>query len=265
MSAIEVSGPDDKGIIEISLNVPERRNAISDEMRERLIEICESIDRSSHTRVAILTGTGVSFCAGGDLKAMSDRTPEGSDYSSAYANYLFGGGKAAEHLSNLTRPLIVAVNGAAIGAGLSIAMLGDIRIASDNATFAAPFARRGLVPDWGLVHSLPRIVGQGPATDLFLTGRVVHADEALHMGIITEITRSDSLMDRAYERALEIAAMAPLAVQATKRLMRVSRGSSFCDTLGIEAVEQARLQQTSDYREGIAAFHDRRQPNFRGF
>lgn len=264
MSAIKVSGPDDKCVTTLSLNVPERRNAISDEMREQLVDICESVDRSSRTRVVILTGSGVSFCAGGDLNAMAGRISDGTDFSSAYGNYSFGGAKAAERISNLTRPLIVAVNGAAFGAGLSIAMLGDIRIASEDATFAAPFSRRGLVPDWGLVHSLPRVIGPGPAADLFFTGRVVNADEALRMGMISEITKSDSLMERAYKRAVEIAEMAPLAVQATKRLMQVSRGASFGDTLGIEAVEQARLQQTSDYREGIAAFHERRRPNFLG-
>lgn len=264
MSALEVSGPDVSGVTTLTLNVPERRNAISDTMREEIVEICQAIDGGDDTKVVILTGAGPAFCAGGDLKAMSGRIARGTGYSAAYSNYAFRAARAAAALANLTRPVIVAVNGPAVGAGLSMAALGDLRIASTKASFSAPFLRRGLIPDWGLIHSLPRLIGEGPTTDMLLTGRVLNAQEALDLGLVGEVTEPETLMERARDCAQTVAEMAPLAVQSYLRLLKVTRGDSFGETLDREAVEQARLQQSKDYHEGVAAFMARRSPVFMG-
>lgn len=246
------------GLSIITLNRPDRRNAINHALRVQLIAMLRAANDEPETRAVILTGAGGHFCGGGDLTGMDDR-----DIASVHARM-----QMVAELVGLIRlsrkPYIAAVDGSAFGAGLSLPLLCDQIVASSSARFCAVFVRAGLTPDYGMMHLLPRRVGDGTARRMMMTGCDVDAEEALRVGLIDRLTADSTALDAAIACAREFTAHAPLAIQLMKGVMGDQRSTTLEATLRVEADLQAQLFQTADFDEVIDAFKSRRQPIFRG-
>ena len=226
---------------------------------------CDAINADMDVRCVILTGAGRAFSAGGDIKAMKERTgtfggtaPEISD---GYRNNIH---KVLRALYGLRVPLIAAVNGAAIGLGCDLACLADMRIASDKAKFGVTFLKLGIIPGDGGTWILPRIIGEARAAELFYTGDVIDAATAQEWGLVSRVVDGDSLMDEARALADKIAAMPPHALRQAKNLMRQGRSVSYDTALEMAANTQALMHLTDDHMEGIDALLEKRSPRFEG-
>ena len=252
----------DDTVAVLTLNRPERLNAFSEEMQSALISTLAEIEEDTDVRAVVLTGAGRGFCAGGDVKSMAEsRLGEGPSQLRPISRTW---GALPLALRNCTKPIIAAVNGAAAGAGLDIALACDIRIASSDARFAASFARVGLVPDNGGMYLLPRAVGVQRACEMIFSARIVDANEALEYGLVLEVVPGDQLLSRATELAQTFAANAPLAVRLAKRGIYKGQDLPFESSFDHVNFSQVYLQQTADHKEGIRAFVERRTPNFSG-
>ncbi|SMQ68876.1 short chain enoyl-CoA hydratase [Altererythrobacter xiamenensis] len=228
-------------------------------------EACDAINADLGVRCVILTGAGRAFSAGGDIKAMKERTgtfggtaPEISD---GYRNNIH---KVLRALYGLRVPLIAAVNGPAIGLGCDLACLGDIRISSDRAKFGVTFLKLGIIPGDGGTWILPRIIGEARAAELFYTGDVIDAQTALDWGLVSRVVDGDSLMDEAQSLAKKIAAMPPHALRHAKNLMRQGRSVTYDTALEMAANTQALMHLTDDHMEGIDALLEKRAADFKG-
>ncbi|MEZ5680860.1 MAG: crotonase/enoyl-CoA hydratase family protein [Erythrobacter sp.] len=226
---------------------------------------CDAINADMDVRCVILTGAGRAFSAGGDIKAMKERTgtfggsaPEISD---GYRNNIH---KVLRALYGLRVPLIAAVNGPAIGLGCDLACLADIRIASDRARFGVTFLKLGIIPGDGGTWILPRIIGEARAAELFYTGDVIDAQTALDWGLISRVIEGDALMDEARALAAKVAAMPPHALRHAKNLMRQGRSVSYDTALELAANTQALMHLTNDHMEGVDALIEKRAPVFKG-
>lgn len=247
-------------VAEIVLNRPEALNAIDPEMREQLRRVWARIHEDDDIRVAVLTGAGErAFCVGSDLK----RTPPPPE---SYAQRAFGQ-PASDHLLatlETDKPLICAVNGLAVGGGLEIALACDIRIASDNASFGLSEVRVGSIPGAGGTQRLPRMVGHSAAMQMLLTGDRIDAAEAYRIGLVSELCRPDELRARARQIAGRIAANAPLAVRAVKRLVQQGADMPLSTAVAVENYVWGLLRDTEDRIEGRRAFQEKRPPEYRG-
>jgi enoyl-CoA hydratase/carnithine racemase len=246
-------------IATITFNRPERMNTISRPMLARLAQLLLEGDRDPGVRVVILTGTGRAFCAGLDL---SEATKGEGVVSQAATLDL----KAAPPtvLFNMDTPVICALNGSAAGYGMDTALGCDIRIMARGAKLAAAFTRRGVVPESGGTWYLPRLIGWAKAAELIFTGRTLSADEALEMGLTNHVVPDAELMDFARSMAAEIASSAPLAVQATKRMMRIGLNETFNDHVHHVYLQLLPLLRSEDAREGMMSFLEKRPPTFTG-
>jgi enoyl-CoA hydratase/carnithine racemase len=247
----------------ITLNRPERLNALNPGLRQELLEAVTDSDARDDVRVIVVTGAGRGFCSGGDVKAMNEANEAGrtgalEDKVDPVRD------KAVLAMRDASKPLIAAVNGAAAGAGMNIALACDIRIASRQARFGQTFSRRGLHPDWGGTYFLPRIVGMAKACELIFTGKMIDAGEALQLGIVSRVVEHDDLMSAALDLAKSIAAGPPIAIRLAKRAMYKSLNSSLRDALEFETYAQNICRETEDAKEGIRAFVEKREPQFRG-
>lgn len=253
-------------ITTLTLNDPETRNAISDiEMVDAIIAAIEAIDRDPDTRVAILTGTGSAFSAGGNLKKMA--APGGLGGSAPQITrleYKHGIQRIPLALQALDVPVIAAVNGPAIGAGCDLACMCDIRVAAESAVFAESFVKIGLIPGDGGAWLLQRVIGYARAAEMTFTGEPIDAQKALAWGLVTAVVPNADLMARANDLAVRIAANPPHAVRMAKRLMVQARMAPLEMILEQSAAMQAIVQTTNDHREAVAAFREKRKPNFSG-
>lgn len=250
----------------ITLNRPDIHNAISHEgMINEIIETFEYANQHQDIRAIILTGAGKSFCAGGNIKDMRDKTDmfAGDEASIAQA-YKNGIQRIPLAFSTLEVPIIAAVNGAAVGAGFDMTMMCDIRIGSENARFAESFVKLGIIPGDGGAWFLPRKIGHARAAQMALTGSMVDSNTALSWGIISECTAALDLLPRAWEIAKDIAKNPPLAVRQTKKLLQQSDSLSLPDMLDLCATTQASLHQTNDHSEAIASFLEKRPGHYHG-
>ncbi|MEE1876469.1 crotonase/enoyl-CoA hydratase family protein [Altererythrobacter litoralis] len=226
---------------------------------------CDAINRDLDVRCVILTGAGQAFSAGGDIKAMKSRsgsfggTPPG--ISDSYRDNIH---RMLRALYGLRVPLISAVNGPAIGLGCDVACLGDLRIASDKAKFGVTFLKLGLVPGDGGTWTLPRIIGEARAAELFYTGDVIDAATALDWGLVSRVVPPEALMDEAQALAAKVAAMPPHALRHAKNLMRQGREVSYDTALELAANAQALMHLTEDHMEGVDALIEKRAPDFKG-
>lgn len=253
------------GVATLTLNRPERLNTISREMLMLLGQLLLRADADPAVRVVILTGAGRAFCAGLDMTAATKGSGIGSqndrnatvatlDLKTAPPTILF----------NMEKPTICALNGAAAGYGMDMALGCDIRIMADGAKFAAAFVKRGVVPESGGTWFLPRMIGWAKAAELIFTGRTLSAAESLDMGLANEVVPTGDVMSRANAVAAEIAGNAPLAVQAAKRMMRSGLSESFGDHVHHVFLQLLPLFRSEDFREGMASFLEKRPPNFTG-
>ncbi|WP_420471791.1 crotonase/enoyl-CoA hydratase family protein [Brevundimonas sp. FT23042] len=256
-----------RGPIELwTLDRADRLNALPDPGDgAAFARACEAVNADRTVRCVVLTGAGRAFSAGGDLKAMRDRAGAfggtGPDIRESYRREVQ---LIVRALYGLEVPLVTAVNGPAMGLGGDIAGLGDIRIASEQAAFGAPFLRLGILPGDGGAWLLPRNVGYARAAEMLFTGRTVDARTAYEWGLVNRVVPGDALMDEAMKTAGEIAAQAPHALRMTKALLRQGRDATFDQILEMTAAMQALAHLTDDHAEGVAAVLEKRKPDFRG-
>ncbi len=250
---------------EISLDRDEARNAYSDEMIESLRRAFDEAEADDEVRAVILTGAGKAFSAGGDLKAMQSKSGMFAGGPDALRRrYEAGIQSIPRCIAAFSKPLIAAINGAAIGAGLDLTCMCDIRIASERAKFGSTFVKVGLVPGDGGAYFLARAIGFSRALELVLTGRVFDAVEAERMGLVHRVVPADDLMTAAREHAELIAANAPVAVRLTKRAAYRSRGADLETALELAATFQGIAQNTDDHLEAVEAILGKREPEFHG-
>jgi len=253
-------------IATITLNRPERMNTISREMLGQLTERLLQADADRDVRVIILTGTGRAFCAGLDL---SEITRPGSGAGgiasgAAVASDLDLRNTPPTVLFNLGKPTICALNGSAAGYGMDTALGCDIRIMAKGAKMAAAFTKRGIVPESGGTWFLPRLIGWSKAAELIFTGRTLSAEQCLEMGLVSSVVPDAELAGAARAVALEIAANAPLAVQASKKMMRMGLGEGFNDHVHHVFLQLLPLMRSKDAAEGMRAFMEKRPARFEG-
>ena len=247
----------------LTLNRPERMNALGDTLREDFYEgLSRAIDDAG-VRVIVVTGAGKAFCAGGDVKAMQEAKAANRERP-LMEKVAPGRDRSVLLMRESPKPLIAAVNGAAAGAGMNIALACDIRLASTAAKFSQAFVRRGLHPDWGGTYFLPRMVGMAKAAQMIFTGEVIGAEEALKLGIVSSLHAPDALLPATYELAARIAAGPPVAIRLARRALYRNQDADLKSALEFETFAQNICFETEDAREGIRAFVEKREPKFEG-
>ena len=262
MIKLEKSGP----IAVLTLNRPEALNALGEPGDgEQVAAACAEINGDRAIRCAILTGAGKAFSAGGNVKAMQNRTGAfGGDPARVRNGYKTNVHRIVESLYNLEVPLIAAVNGAAIGLGCDVACMADIRVSSDTAKYGVTFLKLGLIPGDGGAWLLPRVVGLSRASELLFTGDVIDAKTACEWGLVSRVVPGDQLLAEATALATRIAKQAPTAVRLAKTLLRQGQTSSYAAVMEMSAAMQALMHHTKDHQEGVAAILEKREPTFTG-
>lgn len=246
----------DGAVAVITLNRPEKLNALTGAMLEALAEAADRIDRHKHVRVAVLTGSGPrAFCAGADITEWGELTP-----LEMWRRWLRDGHRVFDRLARLRQPLIAAINGHALGGGLEIAATADIRIAEPHAKLGLPEVTIGIVPGWSGTQRLVRRAGPQLVKRLALTGELITADAALAAGLVNEVVPSGTALERARAIAALIAARAPAAVQLAKTLINAAEGEESAS--GMEGIAGALALSTADAKEGVASFIEKRPPTY---
>jgi enoyl-CoA hydratase/carnithine racemase len=238
----------DGAVVRLTLNRPEKRNAIDDATRDALFGHLAAWDRDPAIRVVVLTGAGTAFCTGSDLSVVADPNVPRPRLVGPFESF--------------SKPLIAAINGPAVGGGLEIALCCDVRIASTTARFGLTEVRIGSLPGSGGTQRLPHAVGPALAAQMILTGELISAERALAAGLVSELVAPEALTDRAMAIAAQIAANAPLSLVAAKKAMRAALETP----AGFELERRLflDLMRTEDRQEGRAAFRERRPPQFKG-
>jgi enoyl-CoA hydratase/carnithine racemase len=251
------------GVATLTLNRPERLNALGDTLRDDLQDAVTRASDDPEVRVMIVTGAGKGFCSGGDVKAMSERKESGSGRP-LMEKVAPGRDRTVQALRDAPKPVIAAVNGAAAGAGFNLALCCDIRVASTAAKFSQAFVKRGLHPDWGGTYFLPRVVGTAKACELIFTGAIIDAEEALKLGIVSAVHPPEELLPAAQALARKIADGPPIAIRLAKRGIYHNLECDLRQALEYETFAQNICFDTEDAAEGIRAFVEKRSPSFRG-
>jgi enoyl-CoA hydratase/carnithine racemase len=246
----------------ITLNRPHRLNAFAGEMRVALHDALVECAQDRDTRVIVITGAGRAFCAGADVDSMAVLLEEGDERT--FATNVEAGMRVVLAIRSTPKLVIAAVNGIAVGAGASLAVACDLRIASEQAQIGFTFNRIGLHPDWGVTYYLPRLVGFGRASELIYGGQILDAREAVAAGIWQRVAPAEDFLGHVEAWAAEFAARAPLALTAAKHSLERSLWSDFQTMLDVEAAAQATCFRTRDVREGLAALREKRPPRFAG-
>ena len=252
-------------VLLLTLDRPDARNAYSEAMVDSLVRALDDADRDDEVRCVILTGAGAAFSAGGDLKRMLQQ--EGMFAGGPVdlrRRYVDGIQRIPRRLALLEKPIIAAINGPAIGAGLDLACMCDLRLAARGAQLGSTFVKVGLVPGDGGAYFLARTVGFPRALELMLTARLVDTDEAERIGLVHRVVEPADLLPAARALALQIAANAPLAVRLTKRAAYRSHEADLEQALELAATYQGVVQNTADHREAVRAILERRPPVFGG-
>lgn len=254
-------------VLILTMNRPEERNAISDVEACRQVEdVCRDAASDMSVSVMILTGAGTAFSAGGNIKKMRDRSgfaPKDTPVATRNS-YRESIQRIPLALYDLEIPTIAAVNGPAIGAGLDLACMCDIRIASEKATFAESFVKVGIVPGDGGAWLLPRVVGLSKAAEMSFTGETLDAAQALACGLVSKVVAPDELLHSAFDMAERIAANPPHALRLTKRLLREGQHMRLSSLLEMSAAFQAIAHETEDHREALDSMLSKRPPKFIG-
>lgn len=258
----EADGP----IVTITINDPAMRNPISERATvDGIVAALERLNQDRSARVAILTGAGTAFSSGGDLRAMQKNFEQRATQPAVTTQYYkFGIQRIPLAFEKLDVPIIAAVNGPAIGAGLDLACMCDMRIAAESARFAESFVKVGIVPGDGGAWLLPRVVGYSKACEMAFTGDMLDAKEALACGLVSRVVPDADLLDAAKALAQRVAVNPPYAVRMAKRLLIEGRHSRLDTLLELSAGLQALAHATADHREAVNAFLEKRKPVFTG-
>jgi len=252
----------DGAIATITLNRPERLNAISTSMLAALSERLVEANRDREVRAIILTGAGRGFCSGLDIVDATSGSGIGS--GSSFPATLDLRDAPPTVLHEIDTPTICALNGGAAGYGMDIALGCDIRVAGQSGKLAAAFTKRGVLPESGGTWILPRLLGWAKASELIFTGRTLPAAECLELGLVNRVVPDELLMKETRALADEIASNAPLAVQASKRMMRIGLSEEFPDHVHHVYLQLMPLFASKDFKEGLQSFLEKRKPEFEG-
>src|SRR6266581_5388225 len=251
-----------EGIATLVMNRPDRLNALDTKLVTTLNDTLGRIARDGSVRVVVLTGAGRAFCAGGDLALI------GQDRSIAATRdlelLLASGTQAVLTMRAMPQPVVAAVNGAAAGAGMNLALAADIRIAAEGAVFGQNFAKVGLFPDFGGTYFLPQLVGPAKAAELFYTGDMIDAKTALQLGIVNQVVPATELEAEVKAFAAKLAAGPPVAMRAVKQTLFGGEKDALSRALEAEVQHQMRCFASDDCLEGIHAFFEKRAPKFQG-
>lgn len=251
-------------ILIVRMNRPETHNALTDiEQMQEITDLCQSIKLDTSVKAMVLTGNGKSFCSGGNVKDMQSRKGifKGSPYE-LRNSYRTGIQTIPLALYEVEVPVIAAVNGAAIGAGLDLACMCDVRISSDKAIYAESFVKLGIIPGDGGAWLLQRIIGQSKATLMSLTGETINAETALEYGLVAKVVPHETLEEEALAIAKKMVANPGHALRLTKRLLREAQYMKLDSLLELSAAYQALAHNTDDHHEAVNAFVEKRPPNY---
>lgn len=255
----------DGSVVTLTMNEPERRNPLTGNSAvPEFLTAIERIQNDRSVRAVIITGAGTAFSSGGDIRDMKRQSLDEVGVMEIRNEYRTGIQRLPLALFNLEVPVIAAVNGAAMGAGLDLTCMCDIRIASEHAKFAESFVKLGIIPGDGGAWLLQRLIGLSRASEMSLTGDVIGAEQAAQWGLVSRVVPADQLLVVANELAQRIAANPPHAVRLTKRLMREAMHTRLDTLLEMSAVFQALSHKTNDHREAVEAFLEKRSPSFKG-
>ena len=249
------------GVARVTLDRPQAMNAMDIAMMRELLSVAIACDEDPEVRAVLLTGTGKAFCAGGDLASFAAQGEALPGFLKEATTYLHG---ALSRFARMDAPLITAVNGAAAGAGLSLACAGDLVLAAESAKFTMAYTAAGLTPDGGSSFLLPRLIGLRRSQELILTNRRLSAEEAREWGLVTQVVADAELAAESERLAGQIAQGPTLAFGGAKRLLLRSSGDALEAQMELEARAIADAARSEDGREGIGAFLEKRKPAFRG-
>src|SRR6266487_3117734 len=252
------------GVAVLTMNRPERLNALSRPMLDAMLEALQRLAEDSAVGTLVLTGAGRGFCAGGDVKAMAEGTELGGTTMEEKAQALRSRMETSRLLHEMPKPTIAMVRGAAAGAGLSLALACDLRVASDNARFGTAFARVGYSGDFGGSFFLTQLVGTAKARELYYTAALVDAKEALALGLVNRVVADADLEKETMALATRLAAGPRVALRYMKRNMNAAEAGTLKDLLDLEAWHHTRCGMTEDHREAARAFVEKREPVFKG-
>jgi enoyl-CoA hydratase/carnithine racemase len=253
---------EDSGITTITLNRPEKLNALAGHMRRDLAEALEAAGSDRNVQVVVITGAGRAFCAGGDIRAMAEliENEDGDEFS----RLLGSARRVITAIRQMSKPVVASIGGPASGAGFNLALACDLRIASTNATFSQSFVKVGLHPDWGGTYFLPRLVTPNKACELFFLGETIDANEALRLGMINYIVEPAELENETRKLAERLRAAPAISVAAAKQAVYMSQTAEMEEMLRFETEAQLRCFESEDGREGVRAFLEKREPKFTG-
>ncbi len=249
------------GVATVTLNRPDAANGINLTLAKELLAVAIECDDNPDIRAVLLTGNGKVFCAGGDLKSFSPAAGN-SSYKLKELTALFHA--AIARFAKMNAPLIVAVNGAAAGAGFSLSIVGDIVISADSANYTMAYTMVGLSPDGSSSYFLPRLIGMRKAQELMMTNRTLSAQDALDWGLINRVVTGDALLEEAQKQAAKLAQGPTRSYGTIKQLLQASFTNGLETQMQMESTAIAELSKTEDGREGITAFIERRSPEFKG-
>ena len=249
---------DTDGILTLTLNRPDKLNALNDEVLDSLADHCKKIKKSSKVRGLIITGEGKSFCAGADINRLAECNAESGYHFARQGQDVFSA------IEQLGIPSIAAINGYAFGGGCEMAISTTIRVASNKAQFGQPEVNLGVIPGYGGTQRLARLIGKGRAMDLCVTGRFINADAALNWGLVSGVFEPEELLAQAKQIMNGILSNGPLAVKGVIEAINHGYDMSLNDALHLEAVHFAKVCASQDKNEGVSAFLEKRAADFKG-
>lgn len=249
---------DEHGILTVTLNRPDKLNALSTELLQELETVFLEVQVRADVRALLITGAGKAFCAGADINRLAECTAQTGYEFAVYGQKVF------RLLETMGKPSIAAVNGFSFGGGCELAIAATLRIASAQAQFGQPEVKLGVIPGYGGTQRLARLIGKGRALDLCLTGRFISAETALSWGLVSQVTAADDLLQDAKKILIGMLAMAPLALASVIEVIDHGYDLSLTDALHLEAVHFAKTCATKDKQEGVSAFLEKRKAVFQG-
>lgn len=259
----ETIAVDRKGAVQrITLNRPDRLNALTGVMSDELVEAFTAAREDAGVRAVLLTGAGRGFCAGQDLTEFRETEDGHPPDIEAHLERAYH--RLIPIMVEIPKPVVCAVNGVAAGAGVSLTVACDIRIASEAARFTQAFVKIGLAPDSGGTWLLPRVVGVAKALEMSISGEMIDAETAMRIGLVSRVVAADALEKESLDYAAELASLPTAAIGEAKALIRDSMSLDLHEALQREAKAQARMGQTHDFTEGVTAFVEKREPKFEG-